>query len=173
MVLPKQQVVIGNDTFTFTAATSALTIDGGAGKDTLVGGSAADTITGGTGADVMTGGAGAAIIDTFVIDSDGTDLGGIDEILDFTDNVDILKFGGAAGTATNYNDTAAVQSSYNDALEVANGLLAGNFIYAEVEVTGGTAGTYVFYDLNADGTADEVVRLTGNNDVDVTFALIM
>lgn len=66
------------------------TLAGGNGKDTLDGGKGMDTLEGGKGNDTLTGGAGA---DVFVFAANS----GTDTVLDFTDEVDVLRISDHAG----------------------------------------------------------------------------
>lgn len=95
--------VIGNDADnTIQGRAGHDLLEGGRGDDTLLGDGGFDTLDGGAGDDALTGGANA---DTFVFS------GGLDEILDFTDNIDTILFeadlwGGAALTAQQLLDFA-------------------------------------------------------------------
>jgi len=161
----------GNDTADGGAGNDNIT--GGAGNDNLKGGAGNDTLLDGAGTDTLEGGAGQdtftlsndATADTIIVETTNTDLGSIDLATGFTSTSDKIEFGGAAGSATNFKaDASGGAASYNDALQLANGLLDGTVIYAVVSHTASTGpvlnGTAtVFYDSNADGTADMAINL--------------
>ena len=147
----------GKDTLNGGAGDDTLT--SGAGADTLDGGAGDDTLIGGAGADTMTGGAGK---DKFVVETANTLLGSQDSVMNFVAADDTLTFGGAAGSAANYAEGPAVLNSFTSAREQANNLLDGTVIYAAVDINGdGLNGSLVFFDADADGTADQVVNLSG------------
>ena len=146
----------GDTVFSGGAGKDAITT--GAGKDNLFGQAGDDVLTGGANADNMTGGAGN---DTFMIEA-GFELGSQDTVLDFAGGADKYGFGGPAGSGANYAENAVVNASFNDAREAANALLNGTVVYAAVEIAGsGLTGSVVFYDSDADGTADQAVNLAG------------
>jgi S-layer protein len=146
----------GADTFTATAA-GATTINGNAGNDVLGAGGGGSTITGGTGLDVMTAGGG---VDTFIINSgdSGLTAATADQVAAFkTAGADKLDFNLTAGTVANFLD-GGVSSSLTDALTNANTAFNGTIQYF---YSNDAANGYLFVDRDLDGTADEVVQLTG------------
>lgn len=182
--------VAGNDTLFGNAGDDVLV--GGAGADSMIGGAGNDTLTGGIGADTMTGGAGVVdkfVIGN--IDS-GITVATADTITDFTTGADKLSLGTAATTGTaataNYVEatTAAVavaavgttpaKTAFDVATTAANVALAtlaaantGDVeAYAFQFINTGTVAApvntgYLFNDTDGNGTADQVIVLTGLN----------
>jgi Ca2+-binding RTX toxin-like protein len=103
----------GNNVIDFSAAnlanpgiklTGIAAIDGLAGNDVIRGTNGADTIVGGSGADTLTGGGGADVFDyNLVAESRG---GTLDQILDFTDGVDLIDFRDIDGNSLQAGDQA-------------------------------------------------------------------
>ena len=124
-------------------------LDGAAGNDTLYGDSGNDRLTGGSGADKLYGGTGA---DTFVFTSykDST-ASARDMIYDFSqsqgDRIDLSAI-----------DARTTTSSTNDAFtfigEKAFTKKAGELRYLNKD-----GDTYLYGDVNGDGTADFTIRL--------------
>lgn len=136
----------------------------------LTGAAGADTITGTVGADVMEGKAGA---DTFVFSSgSGNTTTLIDEIVDFVTATDKIKTG-IAGTgefAELVVDSGATDqlATAGDALAAANAAggfgtthLGKNFLFL-VDTDSGVDG-WLAIDWDADGAADQLIKLTGLN----------
>jgi Ca2+-binding RTX toxin-like protein len=139
----------GNDTVSGLDGDDIL--NGGAGNDSLSGGTGDDTILGGAGNDRLSGGEDA---DRFVFhlssESPATS-GGADLISDFRRGEDLIvltRIDARAGTAANEAFT-----------------FIGTAAFSNVEgqlrvVVGGT--TQVQADINGDGKADMIIRLTGS-----------
>ena len=152
-------------------------ISGGAGNDIILGGDDVDalngdgnndTITGGLGADAMSGGANN---DVFVIgNSDsGLTLLTADTISDFGVGSDDLSLG-VAGSGTNYLEAGAAVADFDTALIAADAALNGTVIYSfQWDATSG----YLFEDSNSDGTADQVIVLTGINNTEIASGDIL
>ena len=151
------------------------TITGTSGNDTIASGGGTDTITGGAGVDTMTAGGGT---DTFVIASGhaGTSAATIDHIVSFTSGTDKIKTGLAA-SLTNYVEVADADygDDYSAVLAAANTALNGTVLFAFVgDTDAADAGAavptgYLFWDIDADGTADYGVELVGKQAA--TFAM--
>lgn len=154
------------------------TITGTSGNDTIASSGGNDTLTGGTGADTYVGDAG---VDTIVIASADTGLtvATADKIDDtsFTSTTDKLKLG-TAGTATNYVEIVAVDAdtlalTLEDVNTAMNGtvkyvLVGGMDILAALGGADGADGA-LFIDADMDGTADDMIIITGAADNN-TFA---
>lgn len=150
----------GDNTLDFSAALSDGTISGGAGDDVLIGGAGDDILNGGAGADTMTGGGGDNL---FVIEG-GITAGSFDIITDFLVGDNNIQFvGGVAGTEDNFVIVDGVSTSFSEALQAANLALEGDIVYSAVKYNegDGNEGTYLFADLNADGSANAVVQVMG------------
>ena len=157
------------------SATGVNAITGTANGDVIVGGSAADTITGGVGADTITGGAGADIYVTPAAASTTTAAGvGIDSIVGFGANSDVLRFaaadnvmaaGGAAVAATTVSVTAGGKATFaaaDDTLTEMLVTLVADIAADEIVFFELGADTYVYgAGATADGTDDFMVKLTG------------
>lgn len=155
----------GAVTVSAAAATGSVTFTGGTGVDTFTGGIVADTFVASAGADVYTGGTGN---DTFGVQGLLV-IGAYDRVTDWA-ATDLLEFGGAAGTAGTYTEVGAAAASFGDALNAANLALDAGVVYASVVLTG--TGVLTFADTNADGTADQVVELTGATLAQIDWANI-
>ena len=145
----------GDDTINLSMHSSAMTIAAGTGADTIIGTISADSMTGDAGAD------------TFVIT--GADTGityaTADKITDFATTSDTLSLG-TAGVAANFL-TANAEADFATALASANTAMDTTVIYylstaVAVDMGGGAgAESLLFIDQDADGTADDVIVLTG------------
>ncbi len=88
-----EAVVSGSGNDSLTGDTLANRLEAGDGNDTLVGGWGSDTLDGGDGADELRGGrghdtlTGGTGVDVFVFNS----FGGADRVLDFEDEVDLIR----------------------------------------------------------------------------------
>jgi hypothetical protein len=145
----------GGDTIVATTGNDKITVT--AGTNTITGGKGADDITLGTGTDKVIIGAG----DT------GKTTGTVDLISSFTSGTDTISFGLAA-TATNYAEAASTHTgtanaTIKDVTAQANALLDGTVRFAVIDNKGDSAAadSYVFFDRDGDGTADEVITLVG------------
>jgi hypothetical protein len=144
----------GNDSINVSMHSRAVTIDAGAGADTITGTSAADTFTGGAGADkfVITG------ADT------GITYATADKITDFATTSDTLSLGasgaGVFTTATGEADFATALASANTAMDTTITYYLSTAVAGDM---GGGAGaeSLLFIDQDLDGTADDVIVLTG------------
>lgn len=164
--------VYGSSHTTNSAVTQSLAgienVIGTNGADYIVGSVSANVIDGGKGADSITGGAGN---DTIVIGNtdSGITLATADTIFGFALGNDKLSLG-VAGDATagtgNYVEVAdAAYASFalalaagNSALTTLAGTSAATELFAVVGDT--TSGdTYLFNDIDGDGTADQVIVL--------------
>lgn len=167
----------GVDTINLSMHTKGMTINGDDGDDIITGTSGADTIVGGDDADTITGGAGADAItvsegDTVVIGAGDTGIteATADEITGFTSGTDKIDFAGAAGTAANYDEATADVADFAAGLTAANTALDGTHLYSFQ--TDGTDG-FLFFDNDADGTADEVIILVGIDEGGIALADII
>jgi hypothetical protein len=164
----------GNDILTGGGAASKL-IEGGAGNDNITaGGGASEVINGGangtannTGAvlglepagllaDAILLAGGAQTIVTEAGHS-GLTLNTADWIVGFGTGVDKLDFNLAAGSGTNFLNGGA-SSGHTDALTNANTAMDGTVQYF---ASNDATNTYVFVDVDLDGTADMGVTLQG------------
>lgn len=178
-----------------TAGIGGLSIIGNAGNDTIVGTSGNDTIATNGGTDVITGGAGADAItlgvgagnDKVIIGAGhtGKTTGTVDLISAFkTAGADTISFGLAA-TATNYVEAASTFNTKTGAVATieqvtaqANDILNGTVRFAVLDNANGdgssadiaATNSYVFFDRDGDGTADEVITLVGKVLTNVEFA---
>lgn len=148
-------------------------LEGGAGNDTLNGGSGFDTLVGGAGADRMTGGGRS---DTFVFEkiSDAartTSANGLvsDVITDFkpgTDKIDLSAM-----------DASSIRAGNNTFVFSGQGPIgtsdAGQIVYRKFDLAG-TANdhTMVYLDIDADTSAEGVIRLEGLLDLSSTDFLL-
>lgn len=171
---------IANTIIIGSTANVAETIIGTAFNDVITADAGTNTITGGKGVDTLVGGAGT---DTYVFAAGDTGITAatIDSITTaFTSGTDKINFG-LAGSVTNYLEAAnttshasAAVASFAEVLASANNALNGTVqIYvtnnAAIDSSNGNAAvaatqTYVFFDRNADGTADEAIAIVGNYD---------
>jgi hypothetical protein len=167
---------------TITSGLAGLQITGSTGNDTITGTDYADilisnggtdTLTGGTGKDTYTGGAGT---DTFVIASADTGAtvatADVINVANFTTTTDKLSLG-TAGSATNYTEIAGVDGdAIADTLVDVNAAMDGTIKYVLVYgldvlfATGGAdaADGALFIDADMDGTSDDMIIITGEND---------
>lgn len=185
---------------TDATAKASATIDGGAGNDTITGGNFSDTLSGGEGNDIITGGLGADTLsggagnDTFVYNlvSDSTLLN-LDVITDFQANTYGNGAGGATGTGAGavasshtgdvlqFTVTAAVkavgvvasvQSNASDAQTFLQNLAADATIDQFGAALDSSTGR-LYIDLDANGTVDSVIQLTGVSTIDAAaFVLV-
>lgn len=148
-------------------------LEGGAGNDTLNGGSGFDTLVGGAGADRMTGGGRS---DTFVFEkiSDAariTSASGLvsDVITDFrpgSDKIDLAAM-----------DASSIRAGNNTFVFSGQGPIgtsdAGQIVYRKFDLAG-TANdhTMVYLDIDADTSAEGVIRLEGLLDLSSTDFLL-
>lgn len=170
----------GDDTVSITNSddvTGTNTVTTGAGNDTITLSVAASktvatTITAGAGADVITLSTTGTSTDTIVIGNtdSGITVATADTIKNFLSGTDKLKMGTAADASTvgaiNYHEAAAAVAGFDAALTAANTILAqlatnntGDVeAYAfQWDATNG----YLFNDTDGNGTADQVIILTG------------
>jgi Ca2+-binding RTX toxin-like protein len=173
----------GNDAclalFDGTSADRA-TIDGGAGQDLLRGTNGSDSLSGGAdndviagwgGADTLSGGSGVDEFDFFGGQS-STVFDEVDVITDWNREdffyFQDLQSGDAVGTGTVLNYKEAAAATYDEALTLANGHIAGGEInYVVVQVG---ADLFVFVDAQTnDGAADVAVRVIGRTLDDLGF----
>ncbi len=102
-----------DDAFDGSAATTGISVIGGAGSDTINGGSGADTISGGTGADSLSGGGGNDVFefengfgnDTIEGGETGDDWSDALHFMSVTSGVTVTYTGNEAGTVTDGTDT--------------------------------------------------------------------
>src|SRR5262249_25762648 len=78
-------------------------------------------------------------------------------ITDFDFNGDDSLLLGPAGSATNFVNTGQTVATYADATALADSILNGTIIYTTVSVG---ADSFLFWDTNGDGSADEAIRFT-------------
>lgn len=168
--------IMGGDV-ALIAGAATVTANGTTGDDTinLSMHSRAITIDAGTGVDTITGSTGA---DTFVIT--GADTGityaTADKITDFATTSDTLSLG-TAGVAANFA-TANGEADFATALASANTAMDTTVIYylstAVAADMGGGAGleSLLFIDQDADGTADDVIVLTGTAGILVAADIV-
>ncbi|MHA6686331.1 hypothetical protein ACX3P0_12135, partial [Mesorhizobium sp. A556] len=147
----------GDDALTGGAASQL--IDGGAGIDTIIAGNVAgEVIIGGAGADAIDLGVAGAAQEVVINAGDtGLALGEIDTIANFGGTEDTLNFG-ISGTADNF-DVDASAGGYLDALVNANTAFGLDADLTYMAVSDGTD-TWVFADLDNNGSADHAVELT-------------
>jgi Ca2+-binding RTX toxin-like protein len=145
------QSLLAHETLTFDGSAETdgkFYIKGGRGNDTITGGQGADTIFGNLGADVLKGGGGNDVFQYVnAAESAGTSR---DSILDFSAG-DKINLGGidADGDAADGNGKFSYIGS--DAF----GRIAG-----QLRVTGSGSDWLVEADVDGDGTADLVIRVT-------------
>lgn len=136
-------------------------LDGGANVDTLLGQAGNDILSGGGGRDTLTGGTEA---DTFLFALFDSPLSSstADTITDFVTGVDKIDLPMLAGpiAASAYSEGTIATSTYADALNAANALKTAG---TQVVFIAGTAGGWLFYDTNGDGSLDQSIILTGLN----------
>ncbi len=149
----------------FTISVNGGTVKTGAGEDTITFGANGGTVDAGSGADVITAGASTDTIDYTKFNASsnilsGTSVATMDVISGFTSGTDKLKIGVANVDDTNADNdgSGAAVADYTAALASANGIMNGTIIY--VAENDGT-NTYVFYDSDANGTADMAITLAG------------
>lgn len=162
---------LGNDTVDFTAvvAGGATTIKTGAGDDVIKDVKIVATITGGAGADQITLGGGTAQTIVQGATDSGITLTTADKITGFITAEDTIKTG-TAGTAGNYNEAGSAVANFDAALDAANTVMNKTIIYSfQFDAENG----YLFWDTNADGTADQVIVLVGLNDTGIVAADII
>jgi Ca2+-binding RTX toxin-like protein len=166
------------------AATAAMSVNGLAGNDTITAGTGIQTITGGAGADTMTLGddTDADVVVIGNTDS-GITLATADTITDFESGSDQLSLGLAGSTTAdateNYGEAAAAVADFAAALSAANNALAtlnsngtttaATLYNFQFDATNG----YLFEDITGDGTADQVIILTGITDGDIAHTDIV
>ncbi|EIJ34260.1 calcium-binding protein [Thiothrix nivea] len=145
----------GNDILNGEAGNDFL--DGDGGNDTLNGGDGNDTLVGDTGIDVLTGGAGADLFQFFGLADSGLTLATADTITDFESGTDLIYVDLAAPVADSYLEAAAV-ADFATALGNANAAMDGTVVFYLTNV--GNDGL-LFVDTDANGSANEVIKLTG------------
>ncbi|MGP9803516.1 calcium-binding protein [Paracoccus sp. NSM] len=135
-------------------------LDGGLGNDTLLGGLGSDTLIGGRGTDVLTGGPGA---DVFVFRNPGetgSDPSRADLITDFrrgSDRIDLRQIDADLNREGN-NDFGFIGT--------ADFSRAGQVSYVRLDRPGTQNDvTHVQLDVDGDGRADGIIRLTGLYDL--------
>ena len=102
-------------------------------------------------------------------DNGAVDLNTADVITDFVSGVDKIQLiGMPAGNGTTYDDAGSF-TTYALALAAATAAMDGNVQYFVTSITDDPTPGYddtglLFFDANADGTVDGVIKLTGVND---------
>ena len=127
-------------------------LQGSTGNDTLAGGDGDDLLSGGLGRDNLTGGAGA---DVFVFSSlaqSGVIISTFDTITDFTQGEDLINLSVIDAKSTN--------ALPNDAFTFI-GAAAFNNVAGQLQALQSSGSTFVEMDVNGDGIADSIIRLTG------------
>ena len=106
------------------------------------------------------------------------DLNTADVITDFVSGVDKIQLiGMPAGNGTTYDDAGSF-TTYALALAAATAAMDGNVQYFVTSITDDPTPGYddtglLFFDANADGTVDGVIKLTGVNDANFGASDIM
>ncbi len=128
---------------------------GGQGNDSLSGGVGTDTLSGDLGADNLRGGTGA---DQFVFTGDGAVFSGstTDVIADFTNGSDKIDLSFTVAAVV----TGDRQSSFSQALTVAQQLMNERVGDHEVAAVAVGSDTYVFFANDGSNTIDSAVRLS-------------
>lgn len=122
-------------------------LDGGLGADRLLGGAGSDVLIGGLGADVLTGGSDA---DRFVFrTADDSTAAAMDRIVDFRQGEDLIDLSGIDADRVLAGDQA---------FRMAEGPDDASLTVRELP---GLNQTRILLDMDADGRADAVIRLTG------------
>ena len=138
------------DTLPTAAATNqivAYDTDADNGGFTITGASGTASISGMSASSILTGGGTLGAADADVIN-------------DFVSGDDTISFGLAAGSSSNYDEGAEV-ADFATAEVAANAAMDGTVIYyLTSSATAGEEGL-LFFDANADGTADGVLQLIG------------
>jgi Ca2+-binding RTX toxin-like protein len=158
---------VGNDVIVGNRGSDEL--HGGLGNDLIRGGQDDDRIFGDDGDDLIFGDLGSDTIfggpgnDTFAFDpaSPGFNPSPVadpDVIGDFDIGDDDWLDLSAAGSASNFVNTGQALASYAEAIALADGVLDGTVIYATVGVG---PDTFLFWDSDGDGAADQAIQLTG------------
>ena len=186
-----------NDVFNGTAATGALTLDGGAGADSLTGGSANDSLTGGAGNDSLNGGAGNDSLlggdgnDVFVLtDGFGTDAifggsagettGDVLNLSALTSGVTVILSATENGIATVGANVASFSDIENFVLTAQNDLFNGTAATGALILDGGAGADSLIggsaNDSLTGGTGHDTLNgglgadlLLGGDDADVFF----
>lgn len=140
---------------TFIAPAAVDTIFGGSGDDTITASALPSTLDAGAGADTITlSGAG----DVIVVNAgdSGITFATADDVTGFVTATDSFDFNLVAGSATNF--TSSLADDFLDALTTANTAFDGTVRYYV-----GDDGTdsYLFVDVDLDGTADMGITLFG------------
>jgi len=116
-------------------------------------------LTGGNGADVFTFANGDSTLSATTSDVI-TDFVAADDAIDLT----------TAGSGTNYVEAASAVATYADAASAAETALNGTVIYSfQFTATEG----FLFVDTDGNGSANEVIRLTGVDDTGFSAADII
>lgn len=153
------------DTLNFSAVTltGIVRIDGGAGTDTITGSAGADTIIGGAGADKLWGGAGA---DQFVYKSTAdstTAAAAADVIGDFqtgADRIDVFAIDANTAVTGDQAFTFVGTSAFSK-------------VAGQLRIDSSVAGvTGIMGDVNGDGVADFLIKLTGNINIAQTDLIL-
>ncbi len=128
------------------------TLLGNSGNDTLIGGDGDDTLVGGYGRDIMAGNAGSDVFVFVTPGQSGVTISTFDTITDFTQGDDIINLAAI--------DAKTSAASGNDAFTfigaAAFSNVAGQLHYSQ---SGGQ--TFIEMDVNGDGVADSMIRLSG------------
>jgi serralysin len=137
------------------------TLRGGQNDDSLLAGEGNDWLFGDLGVDTLAGGIGN---DIFFFETGTTLVASPDIIIDFDLSGDdqLYFLGGPAGKPTNFLNSGQSVATLAAAAAAADDLLNGSMIYVAVNVTSlglTNDNTVVYYDSNADGTADQAVIL--------------
>ena len=141
---------------------------GGAGNDTLDGGDGGDTLDGGAGQDVIILGSGSDMV-IVGLGQSGTTAASADTITDWNSS-DQLIFASVPATSADYVEGSA--SDFTSAAAYANGLIASGSanLVAVAYDSGGGVNVAIFADsANDNGSADDVVILTGSGLADVSY----
>ncbi len=137
-----------SDRLTGNAGSNA--ISGGAGNDTLSGANGNDLLTGGKGADSLYGGAGR---DSFIY------LATSDSTVASTGRDTIFDFDGAGGDRINLRAIDAKTGATGDQAFTFIGTAAFSHTAGELRYVKGASDTYIYGDVNGDGSTDFAIHL--------------
>ncbi len=137
--------------FTIAVGVTIENAVGGNLADVIIGNAVNNQITGGGGADVMTSGAGGdSFIFNSVADSNGEQ---IDTITDFSEGVDHLDFSMIDANVSMVGDQAFTSIGAASAFTAA----------AQIQVIYSGSDTFVYANINSDGTAEFCLKLLGHH----------
>jgi len=159
----------GNGTDTLDGGNDDDILNGDAANDVLLGGDGFDTLTGGSGIDDMTGGTGEDIF-WFATGDIDTTAGAVTDIVRDLDtaNGDRIRGSFGAGSATNYAEAGAAESSLANVLTSANTALNGTVKYYVGQVG---SDSYLVTDNDGNGYT-EVIQLVGVSLEQMTHTFI-